>query len=187
MPALPTLLVIDVQRAFDAPSWGARNNPGAEQRVAEALAGWREHEAPIVHVRHASGAPDGLFAPGGDAFEFKPEALPMAGEPVITKNVNSAFIGTDLEARLRRDGVETIALVGLTTDHCCSTTARMSANLGFDTWVLADAMATFDRRAPDGEMIAADVMHRTALASLHEEFAEVMDTRAALARLISDR
>jgi nicotinamidase-related amidase len=179
----PTLIVIDVQRAFDEPGWGERNNPGAEERIAAAIAGWRERGAPVVHVRHRSAEPGGTFVPGTPAFEFKPEAQPLDGEPIITKDVNSAFIGTDLEERLRAAGASTVALVGLTTDHCCSTTARMAGNLGFETWVLGDAMATFARAAPDGELIPADVMHRTALASLHDEFAEVIATDAALARL----
>ena len=182
MPA-PTLILIDVQRAFDDPRWPERNNPEAEARIAEAIAGWRERGAPVIHVRHRSDDPEGIFIPGTPAFEFKPEARPLAGEPVITKDVNSAFIGTDLEERLRAAEVETVALVGLTTDHCCSTTARMAANLGFQTWVLGDAMATFARRTPEGELIDADEMHRTALASLHDEFAEVIPTSAALRRL----
>jgi nicotinamidase-related amidase len=179
----PTLIVIDVQRAFDDPGWGERNNPDAEARIADAIAGWRERGAPVIHVRHRSAEPGGTFVEGTEAFEFKPEAQPLDGEPVVTKDVNSAFIGTDLEERLRAHGVTSVALAGLTTDHCCSTTARMAANLGFDTWVLGDAMATFARRAPDGGLIGADEMHRTALASLHEEFAEVLDTDAAVARL----
>jgi nicotinamidase-related amidase len=179
----PTLIVIDVQRAFDDPAWGERNNPGAEARIAEAIAGWRERAAPVIHVRHRSAEPDGTFIPGTDAFEFKPEAQPLDGEPVITKDVNSAFIGTDLEERLRAEGVTSVALVGLTTDHCCSTTARMAGNLGFETWVLGDAMATFARRTPDGELIGAEEMHRTALASLHDEFAEVISTATALERI----
>ena len=176
----PTLIVIDVQRAFDDPSWGPRNNPAAEARVADALGAWRAAGAPIVHVRHSS---SGLFDPDADTFGFKPEATPLDGEPVVTKHVNSAFIGTDLEAQLRRSGVSSVALVGLTTDHCCSTTARMAGNLGFETWVLGDAMATFDRRAPDGSTLSADLMHRSALASLHDEFAEVLDTADAVSRL----
>jgi nicotinamidase-related amidase len=180
----PTLIVIDVQRAFDDPAWGERNNPQAEAQVAAALAGWRERGAPIIHVRHRSADPGAsLFVAGTPAFEFKPEAVPLEGEPVITKDVNSAFIGTDLEERLHEAEVETVAIVGLTTDHCCSTTARMAANLGFQTWVLGDAMATFARRTPEGDLIDADEMHRTALASLHDEFAEVMPTAAALQRL----
>lgn len=179
----PTLLVVDVQRAFEDPAWGPRNNPGAEKAIAEAIAGWRAHGAPVVHIRHESTGPEGRFVPGTPAADFKPEAQPRAGEPVVTKHVNSAFIGTDLEARLRDAGADAVALVGLTTDHCCSTTARMAANLGFTTWVLGDAMATFDRVGPDGEAFRAETMHRAALASLHGEFAEVLTTRAALERL----
>ena len=180
----PTLIVIDVQRAFDDPVWGERNNPDAEARIAEAIAGWRERGAPIIHVRHRSADPEeSMFVPDTPAFEFKPEAQPLDGEPVITKDVNSAFIGTDLEDRLRDAEVETVAIVGLTTDHCCSTTARMAANLGFQTWVLGDAMATFARRTHEGDLIDAEEMHRTALASLNDESAEVMPTAAALQRL----
>ena len=183
--AAPTLIIIDVERGFDLPSWGERNNPEAESKIAEALTAWRTHGAPVIHVRHESSGDDGddIFIPGTQAVDFKPEALPLDGEPVITKNVNSAFIGTDLEECLRRDGVEAVAIAGLTTDHCCSTTARMAANLGFETWVLADAMATFAREAPDGELIPAGEMHRTALASLNQEFAEILDTSEAVARL----
>jgi nicotinamidase-related amidase len=179
----PTLIVVDVQRAFEDPGWGQRNNPAAEQNIARAIAGWRERGAPLIHVRHRSAEPEGSFVPGTAAFEFKPEAEPRDGEPVLTKDVNSAFIGTDLEERLRSAGASGVAIVGLTTDHCCSTTARMAANLGFETWVLGDAMATFERRSPDGELIAAEDIHRVELASLHDEFAEVLSTEAALARL----
>jgi nicotinamidase-related amidase len=175
--------VIDVQRAFDDGSWGQRNNPHAEQRIAEALAAWRAQGAPVIRVRHRSADPEGRFVPGTPAFDFKPEAEPQEGEPVITKDVNSGFIGTDLEARLRDAGAQTVVLAGLTTDHCVSTTARMASNLGFETWVLGDATATHERRAPDGERIDADLMHRTALASLNDEFAEVLPTSDALARL----
>jgi nicotinamidase-related amidase len=181
----PTLIVIDVQQEFDEPAWGERNNPGAEAKIAEALGAWRERKAPIIHVRHESPPEEGVFLAGTPGVDFKREATPLPGEPVITKHVNSAFIGTDLEERLRVVGVETVALVGLTTDHCVSTTARMAGNLGFETWVLGDAVATFERRAPDGEVIPAETMHRTALASLNDEFADVIDTETAIARMDS--
>jgi nicotinamidase-related amidase len=182
---VPTLIVIDVQQEFDEPAWGERNNPGAEAKIAAALDAWRERDAPIIHVRHESPPDEGVFLAGTAGVDFKHEATPLPGEPVITKHVNSAFIGTDLEERLRGAGVETVALVGLTTDHCVSTTARMAGNLGFETWVLQDAVATFARTAPDGEVIPAQTMHRTALASLNGEFADVIDTETAIARMDS--
>jgi nicotinamidase-related amidase len=178
--ATPTLIVIDVQRALDDPSHGERSNPDAERNIARAIETWRQGGAPVIHVRHES---EGLFAPGSETAEVKPEALPRDGEPVLTKNANSAFIGTDLEEQLRADGVETVVIVGLTTDHCVSATVRMASDLGFETWVLADATAAHERRTFDGELILAETMHRTALASLHGEFAEVLETDEALARV----
>jgi nicotinamidase-related amidase len=179
----PTLLLIDVQQAFDDPSWAERNNPGAEARIAELLAAWREAGAPVIHVRHRStdGEADGLFRDGG--FEFKPEATPTDGEPVLAKTVNTAFIGTDLEQRLRGSGAETVVVAGLTTDHCCSASARMASDLGFEVWFVADATATHARELPDGRRFDAETMHATALASLSEEFAEIVDADEAVSRL----
>ncbi len=178
--ATPTLIVIDVQRALDDSRHGQRSNPDAERNIARAIETWRDSGAPVIHVRHES---EGLFAPGSATAVVKPEALPLDGEPVLTKNANSAFIGTDLEERLRADGVEAVAIVGLTTDHCVSATVRMASDLGFETWVLADATAAHERRTFEGELIPAETMHRTALASLHGEFAEVLATNEALARV----
>lgn len=157
---LPTLLVIDVQHAFEDSSLGECNNPNAKTRIRELLAVWRDLGAPIVHVRHESTSQTGLFLRGTPAFEFKLEARPLPGEPVLDKGVNSAFIGTDLEARLRTFETDQVVVVGLTTDHCCSTTARMAGNLGFDTWFVADATATYPRDGFD-----AETMHQTAPAS----------------------
>ena len=186
MPEKPTLVLVDVMKAFDDPYWGPRNNPGAEGNVARLLAAWRAADAPIIHVQHLEPDPDPewhFFHEGDPGFEFKPEAMPLGDEPVITKGVNSAFIGTDLEERLRAAGATTVVIAAIATDHCGSTTARMSGNLGFETWFVGDACATFDREGPDGEVYPADLIHRTALASLHNEFADVVSTDEAIARL----
>lgn len=186
MQALPpnaALVSIDVQQAFHDPRWGRRNNPEAEARIAALLAGWRDTGRPVFHIQHRSASPTGLFRPGTSGFLHMPEGQPLAGEPVIVKSVNSSFIGTDLEARLRAAGIGVLVIVGLTTDHCVSTTTRMAGNLGFETYLVADATATFERTGPDGRHFTAEQMHETALASLHGEFATVVSSHQVLAAL----
>jgi len=180
LPPNAALISIDVQQAFDDPRWGERNNPDAEDRIASLLAAWRDTARPVFHVQHRSASPTGLFRPGEPGFAHKPQARPLPGEPVILKDVNSAFIGTDLEARLRAAGIEELVIVGLTTDHCVSTTTRMAGNLGFTVWFVADATATFARTGPDGRHFTAQQMHDTALASLHGEFATVVWSNTVL-------
>jgi len=175
------LPVIDVQEAFDDPVWGARNNTVAEANIGRLLAAWRAAARPVIHVRHRSEEPGELFFPEDPGFAIKAEAEPLVGEPLLVKTVNSAFIGTDLEERLRRMDATRMVVVGLTTDHCVSTTARMAANLGFECLVVTDATATFERRGPDGRHWSAQDMHDSALASLNDEFAEIVTTAQLLA------
>jgi nicotinamidase-related amidase len=92
------------------------------------------------------------------------------------KNVNSAFIGTDLQQRLESIGAKKLVLVGMTTDHCVATTARMAGNYGFDTYIVSDATATFERTGVHGQRFTPEQMHDTALASLNGEFGSVVTT-----------
>ena len=64
LPHSAALIVIDVQKAIDHPSWGARNNPEAEQNIAALLGAWRTSGRPIYHVRHDSREPASYYRPG---------------------------------------------------------------------------------------------------------------------------
>ncbi len=183
LPRNAALIVVDVQKAFDHPRWGQRNNPDAEANVSRLLKGWRDTERPVIHIQHRNTTPGRLFSEGEPGSEVKPEAAPRDDEPVLYKRVNSAFIGTDLEQRLRAQGIEDVVVCGITTDHCVSTTTRMAGNLDFAAVVVSDATATFDRTGPTGRHWSADDMHDTALTSLNEEFAKVMSTDTVLASL----
>jgi nicotinamidase-related amidase len=175
------LLLVDVQQGLDDPRWGARNNPDAEQRIADLLAVWRATGRPVIHVQHLSLVPQSPLREDAPGHAFKVQARPIADEPIFQKHVNSAFIGTELETHLRSNGIDALVIVGITTDHCVSTTARMAANLGFDVTVVEDATTTFERRGPDGTLYSADVMHRVELASLNGEFATVRSSHDILA------
>ena len=99
---------------------------------------------------------------------------PIGGEPIIKKNVNSAFIRTDLKEQLDNLKITKLVIVGLTTDHCISTTTRMAGNLGFDTFLVSDATATFNRKGLEGQNYPAELVHATSLASLNNEFATIV-------------
>jgi nicotinamidase-related amidase len=183
LPPTAVLLVVDMQKAFYDPSWGPRNNPALERNVRRLQDAWRRTGRPIVHVRHMSTSPTSTLRPGQPGNAIMDEVAPLAGEPVVEKTVNSAFIGTTLEADLRRRGVDTIVVTGIQTNHCVSTTARMAGNLGFDTYVVADGTATFDRAGHDGVVRPAELLHAVALADLHGEFATIVETDALLEAL----
>lgn len=176
-PRNAALILIDIQQGFDdLKYWGARNNPGAEANAAALLQAFRNTGRPVFHVQHRSTNPVSPLRPGQPGCEFKPEVLPLPGETVIGKQVNSAFIGTDLEARLRALDICTLVIAGLTTAHCVSTTTRMAGNLGFRVLLAADACATNAQTGYDGRIYDAETVHALALASLHGEFAKVSDT-----------
>ncbi len=184
IPKNAALILIDIQQGFDdLKYWGPRNNPQAETNAARLLSSWRVAGRPVFHVQHRSTTPGSPLRPGQPGCDIKPEVRPLPGEPVIGKQVNSAFIGTDLEARLRSLDISTLVIAGLTTAHCVSTTTRMAGNLGFRALLAADACATNAQTGYDGRPYDAETVHALALASLHGEFAEVADTDAILRTL----
>ena len=173
------LMLIDVQNFFDYPEWGTRNNPDAEEKMAILLGKWRQSGRPVIHIQHITDP----SLPHHPRRDLKEIVAPLPHEPVMVKSVNSAFIGTNLEAYLKEAGIETLVIVGLTTDHCVSTTTRMAKNLGFQPLLVSDATATFERRGHDGKLYSAEDIHLMALVSLHDEFATILETQDVLALL----
>lgn len=183
LPSSTALLIVDVQHAIDHPSWGQRNNPDAERNIAALLAAWRDMGRPIYHIRHDSVEPASLYRPGQPGHGFKSEALPAPGEAVIGKQTNSAFIGTDLEARLRAAGHLTLVVAGVITNNSVEATVRMAGNLGFHTYLAEDACFTFARRDWHGMHRSASDVHAMSLANLDGEYCTVKRTAGILAAL----
>lgn len=182
----PALILIDFQKGFDNIAYwgGERNNPDAEKNAAALLKCWREKKFPVFHIRHCSLNPGSLLHESKEGNQFKDLVKPLENEPVIKKNVNSAFIGTNLKAQLDAAGISTLVIVGLTTDHCVSTTARMAGNYGYTTYVVSDATATFNKTGMDGQEFPAALIHDTALASLYNEFAIVVTSNLFIQSLL---
>ncbi len=180
MPSKPpdgaALIVIDLQKAIDHPDQGIRNNPAAEEKISRLLAHWRKQGWPIIHIRHDSLEPKSHYRPGQPGHDFKPQAMPLPGEIVIAKTTNSAFIGTDLESRLRRAGLLSLIVVGVSTNNSVEATVRMAGNLGFATWLVEDACFTFGRTDWHGVARTAEEVHAMSLANLDREYCTVTTT-----------
>lgn len=181
----PALILIDIQKGFDdIEYWGGhRNNPNAEIEASKLLNFWRAHQLPIIHVKHCSTDPNSRLAEGTEGNDFKDLVRPLAQETIIKKKVNSCFIGTDLKEQLDNAAIKKVVLLGLTTNHCVSTTTRMAGNFGYETFVVSDATATFDRIGVDGKKYSAEIMHETALASLNDEFATILTAEEIIKQL----
>ena len=177
------LLIIDVQKGLELPRLGERNNPRAEANMASLLDAWRARQQPVIHIRHCSTEADSPLRPELPGNAFKNEALPLAGEAVFDKSVNSAFVGTGLERHLREAGITRLVIVGLTTDHCVSASTRSASDLGFDVTLISDATAAFERVGYDGRHYSGDEIHRVNLVSLDGEFCQVRSSAEILAKL----
>lgn len=180
LPKTTALLLIDVQLAWDDPYWGARNNPGAEANLGRLVQAFRANGLPVIHMRQDSRDPNSPLHPGEPGHAFKPETAPLPGEQVFPKTTHCAFTGTGLEAHLRAGGIQRLVIAGFTTNHCVSTTARLSCDLGFKTVVVRDACVAFELDDLDGNRVPAQTLHDLGLTELHGEFAMVLPTEALL-------
>ena len=183
LPSATALIIIDLQNAIDHPSWGKRNNPDAEQNVAALVDAWRASGRPIYHIRHDSIEPGSHYRPGQPGNDFKREVQPLPGETVIAKRTNSAFIGTDLEARLRTMHHNPLIVTGVITNNSVEATVRMAGNLGFDTFLVADGCFTFGRKDWNGRLWTASDVHALSLANVDGEYCTVTTARDVLASL----
>ncbi len=182
---MTALLLIDIQKGIQETGYyGAeRNNPKAEENCAKILNAFRAKKMPVFHVQHCSTNPDSPLHPSKPTHQFYPAVAPRENEPVIQKNVNSAFIGTDLQDRLQQQEIDSLVIIGLTTEHCISTSTRMAGNLGFEVTLISDATAAFSKEGINGEHIGADAVHHIELANLKDEFATIKPTKNLLDEL----
>ncbi len=185
------LLLIDVQVGVDVLShWGGptgrRNNPDAESKMLSLLTAWREARLQVAFTRHDSrevGSPLKFSLPTGAQ---KPGFEPRPNEIVIEKDVNSGFIGTDLEIQLRRVKISRLVIVGFFTNFCVETTTRMAGNLGFDTYLVEDCCSTCNRLGPDGVDRDPELVHAMTVANLHGEFCTAITAEVAINLVSSD-
>jgi nicotinamidase-related amidase len=186
------LLLIDVQKGVNEfEHWGGgktgrRNNPDAEKHMQSVLTAWRAADLPVFWTRHDSreaASPLKFSLPTGaqiDGFDPAPEDV------VIEKDVNSAFVGTDMELRMRQRGVSRLVVMGFFTNFCVETSVRMSGNMGYDTYLVQDACATCNRIGPDGTDYDPQVLHDISVSNMNGEFCTAILATDAVALIGAD-
>ncbi len=179
------LLVVDAQKGVNVLThWGGptgrRNNPRAEERLGKLLSRWRMAGLPVFFTAHDSREAASPLKLSLDTGAFLPGLEPLAGETVLRKDVNSAFVGTPLEIELRRRRIHRLVVVGFFTNFCIETTVRMANNLGFDTYLGHDACATSNRIGIDGEDFEPETVHAMSVANMHREFCTALPTETLL-------
>lgn len=174
------LLLVDLQNAIDHPSWGERNNLGADANLVRLVGFWRGSGWPIWHVRHDSAEAQSHYRPGQPGNDFRPDTAPLPGEKIIAKQSNSAFIGTTLEADLKARGDPRLVIAGVITNNSVEATVRMAGNLGFEAYLAEDACFTFARTDYRGRPRTADEVHAMSLANLDGEYCTVVTVAGLL-------
>jgi nicotinamidase-related amidase len=175
------LLIVDMQKAMADVASTSRNNPHAEARILELLTRWRVLGEPVVHVRHISRTSGSPFWPGQVGVEFQEALAPQAHEHVVEKNVPDAFVHSGLERWLRQREVQSVVIVGVSTNNSVEATARSAGNLGFQTYVAHDATFTFAKADFQGTPRSAEEVHAMSLANLQGEYAAIHSTHEILA------
>jgi nicotinamidase-related amidase len=197
------LLLVDIQLGLTHPTSSStyfgttRSTPLFESNITTLLSSIRHYNTTqpsdtpdrkvcIVHVYHNSIHPESPLYPGNPTNGLMPCATPLPDEPILSKNVNCAFINTNLETLLRSQGIRQLIICGISTSHCVSTTVRLASDLGVVkrkgdddgrgvVAVVSDACAAFNEGRFDAETV-----HEVNLASLEGEFAKVVTVEDVL-------
>jgi nicotinamidase-related amidase len=149
LDVVAALVVIDLQKGIV----GLPTVHPAGEIVAQAARlarAFRERGLPVVLVNVAGTAPgrtDGgmpKFSRPADWAELVPELEQQAGDYVVTKQRWGAFLGTSLDADLRKRGVTQIFLAGISTSAGVESTARSAYDLGYNVVFVLDAMTDRD-------------------------------------------
>lgn len=172
------LIIIDAQNTYCE---GVMKLDGMEKALKECrvlLDRFRKAGRPVFHIQHDAG-PGTPYDVKSHIGQIVDILAPSEREPVITKNYPNSFVGTELDALLKKAGIKNLILVGFMSHMCVNSTARGAFSLGYRPTVVASATAT--RALPfkvTGEIIASSALNAAALAALADLPAAVVGSTA---------
>ncbi len=151
--ATTALVVIDLQRGIATAGVGPYSAPDVVSAAARLATACRKSGATVVLVNVDPG-PNGVLFPSPQAdnprvpaplphdfAELLPELGQTATDVTVTKHQPNAFYNTDLDVNLRRRGIRTIILCGISTNVGVEATARAAHERGYEQVFVENAMA----------------------------------------------
>ncbi|MCU6357751.1 cysteine hydrolase family protein [Enterobacter quasiroggenkampii] len=180
------LIVVDIQNEYYASKdfRGQMVIPDGEKvlKNSQKLVSYAHQKGiPVYFIRHMGPKDGPLFAEGSVYAQFHKDLQPSAQDAIITKATPSSFVGTDLDAQLKKKGIKTVIVIGLMTHMCISSTARDAVPLGYSVIIPEDATATRDLDDDQGGVVDHKTLQRAALAGVADVFAEIMTTEDVIA------
>ncbi len=167
------LILVDAQNTYRSGVMELDGIEPALDECARLLGRARALKVPVIHIQHDSG-PGSPYDITAEIGAIADKLAPAEGEAVVVKNYPNAFVGTDLDARLKALGASRLVVAGFMTHLCINSTARGAFNLGYAVSVPASATATRALPAPDGGTVSAAALQTAALAALADLFAVVV-------------
>ena len=182
MPAPATqprraLVVVDVQNDYDGGNLAIQHPPFAETvvNVARAMDAAAAAGIKVVVIKQMAPETSPIFARGSHGGELHPEIAGRARDHYVEKTLPSAFTGTDLEAWLRANAIDTIVVAGYMTHNCDLSTIIHAVHMGFAVEFLSDASGSVPYANSAGYASAEDI-HRVVSVVLQSRFAAVLKT-----------
>lgn len=203
-PSKTAVIVVDMENDFveDSSPMASAQARDAIPQMQRVLSFARETGMKVVYTTHAHredgcdmGRFGDLYPPiatgaslvdGTRGIEIHDDLKPAPGEVVIKKHRYSGFFGTDLDIILRSSGIETVVIIGTTTENCCQATARDAMFRDYFVVFLADATGTFDYPDVGWGAMSAEQVHSATLSILAFSTADVMTVEDLEAKVSVD-
>lgn len=172
------LIVIDIQNDYFQNGKMELVTPDkAADNAAQVLEWFRKYNKEnIYHVQHIAADPSlGFFLPDTEGAEISDTVTPLESESITIKNFPNSFLNTDLESKLKENGVDKVYVAGMMTHMCIDATVRAAVDMGYDTTLIEDACATKDLTYGD-KTVDAQQVHYSFVGALDGMYAEITTT-----------
>lgn len=168
------LLIIDVQNDyFPGGTCELLNAYEAEKKIQALIKESRTLGRPVIYIQHINPPDDTFFIEGTFGCEISGRIKPLPDDKVIVKYYPNSFYETGLDSYLKEKGIRKLIVCGMMTHMCVDTTVRAAMDYGYEVELVADGCATMDLEI-SGEIIPAQIVQKTFLASLEGVFAKIV-------------